>query len=114
MHFRRNEACDLIRSDHVVGVLERGGRSISCRRDPFGIGGKQFRDLLGVAGLENLPGSDDNLFGHWTVHRLLQYLVDLFLLYKNSAPISLAGIGPDHLKAVLRAAASDKMSDAKF
>jgi hypothetical protein len=39
---------------------------------------------------------------------------NLDLLYKKGAPISLAGIGPDHLRAILLAAACGKMSHAQF
>src|SRR3954451_3837996 len=44
MHFRGNKVCDLVRSNHVVGVLESDRRGISGRCDPFGIGSKQLGD----------------------------------------------------------------------
>src|SRR4051794_11815954 len=38
----------------------------------------------------------------------------LHLLYREGAPISLAGIGPDHLRAVILATPCGKMSHAQF
>src|SRR3954454_6147440 len=71
MHFRGNKVCDLVRSNHVVGVLESDRRGISGRCDPFGIGSKQLGDQPRITGFKSLPGIDHNLFRIRAVHFLL-------------------------------------------
>ncbi|UWU87762.1 hypothetical protein N2605_15380 [Bradyrhizobium yuanmingense] len=56
VHLLRDEARDLVRPLHVIGVVERDGGGIALRRDPFGVFGEECRDALGIAGRKGLPG----------------------------------------------------------
>nr|WP_240538078.1 MULTISPECIES: hypothetical protein [Bradyrhizobium] len=49
VHFLGDEAGDLVRSHHVIGMIERDGGGIGLRRDPFGVVGEECCDALGIA-----------------------------------------------------------------